>query len=62
MLTFITGVNAFEAQHIYFTMDGTVLGTADDIGIGIGLLFSAYYVFNLEYEATCQVTLEFIQR
>ena len=39
-----------------------MLGTANNLMEGICLLFSAYYVFNLEYEATGQITLEFIQR
>lgn len=43
-------------------MDKQMLGTADTLLEGIQLLFAAYYVFNLEYEAEAQVTLEFFQR
>ena len=39
-----------------------VVGTADNLLAGIGMLFASYFVFNLEYDAEAQVTLEFIQR
>lgn len=52
----------FKPTKIYFTMDETVLGTADDLSHGVGLLFGSYYVYNLEYDPMAQITLEFIQR
>lgn len=43
-------------------MDGFVHGTAQSMVEAVGLLFSAYYVFNLNYAPEAQVSLEFMQR
>ena len=61
-ILFISGRTILKPSKIFLTSDGTVLGTAANIEEGIALLFSSYYVFNLEYAAQAQVTLEFFQR
>lgn len=43
-------------------MDGFVHGTAETMFEAVGLLFTSYYVFNLNYAPLVQVSLEFIQR
>ncbi|XP_052127563.1 uncharacterized protein LOC127750308 [Frankliniella occidentalis] len=59
---FIAGSKILKYSRIYFTVDGDVAGTADTLLEGIALLFGAYFVLNLNYDANAQITLEFIQR
>lgn len=36
--------------------------STEPIAIGVAVLFSTYFVLNLEYQAGAMATLEFIQR
>lgn len=62
MTVYISGPKVLKPVRTFFTSDGTVLGTAANVEQGLSMLFTAYFVFNLEYAAQCQVTLEFFQR
>lgn len=56
------GTTIFTEGQVYFSMDRQLLGTADGFIEGIAMLFASYFVFNLEYAAEAQITLEFLQR
>lgn len=52
----------YNPTKIFFSADGTLLGTAENLLEGLELLFCSYFVLNLVYAPKIQITLEFIQR
>lgn len=59
---FYLGDTIFKPEKIFFSMDGFVNGTAKTMFEAVGLLFTSYYVFNLNYAPQVQISLEFVQR
>ncbi|XP_034255438.1 uncharacterized protein LOC117653702 [Thrips palmi] len=61
-LLVVAGDCIFKPHRLFMCMDGTVCGCPLSLLDGVCMLFAAYYVFNLQYDAKAQITLEFLQR
>ena len=59
----LLGTSALTAKSFMLGIHGVVvLHAVQDPLTAIGLLFGAFFVFNLHFPASASITLEFIQR
>ena len=59
----ISGDTALTGTRFILTVNGVVVQDGIDSQLtAVSMLFGAYYVLNLHYDASSAVSLEFIQR
>ncbi|KAK3893027.1 hypothetical protein Pcinc_003206 [Petrolisthes cinctipes] len=57
------GDSLLMAERFMLAIDGTVVNNhIMNFTVGLGMLFCAYYVFNIQYPTEADATLDFIQR
>lgn len=57
-----SGKNIFHVQKFFILVDRQVVGTATSFSKAFAVLFSSYFVFNLEYPQGFATTLTFTQK
>lgn len=62
MYFMLKGDDIYNAEEYIVFLDGKASTHTDNIFSAVAILFSSYYVFNIEYPKEACVTMEFIQR
>lgn len=59
---FLSGDSLTEGSAWWISMDGQVILHLSSAERGVAALFASYFIFNVEYEPTVTLTLDFIQK